>query len=270
MSAPLDQKRRRETKPALEHLDLRIAPTAVAAAAALAAELKVEGRQVVRWEGALATATPGSHRQKFLLNHIASTEHRMAVQEARLARIEARSLSRGHASPLFIIPGRPPLPLPSPPGHPPVLTPAALAPTSLGSSTPTSNESTGTSTVSQASDPTDTGSPPSLPPNASRTLEVIYDAYQQDPSGFPAHLPSTDGASKVVIQGSNVGIQVHDNNPADFAALVSDLQSAGMQIQTTSALYGTVVGMLPIAQLPAVAELSEAPSVTPLFQASIH
>ena len=69
-----------------------------------------------------------------------------------------------------------------------------------------------------------------------------------------------------MIQGTNVGIQVHDNNPADFATLVSQLQAAGMQISSSSATYGLVVGMLPIAQLPAVAGLPEVPSVTPMFQ----
>ena len=98
------------------------------------------------------------------------------------------------------------------------------------------------------------------------TLDVIYNAYEQDPSSFPANLPSTDGALTVNIQGSNVGIQVQDSNPADFAAMVSSLQSDGMQIQASSATNGTVVGMLPIAELPAVAQLTGAPSVTPLFQ----
>jgi hypothetical protein len=93
-------------------------------------------------------------------------------------------------------------------------------------------------------------------------LDVIYDAYVNDPSNFLADLPSTDAANQVVIQGSNVGIQVHDNNPADFDSLASQLQSDGMQITASSATYGTVAGMLPIAQLPAVAGLPGAPSVT--------
>ena len=69
-----------------------------------------------------------------------------------------------------------------------------------------------------------------------------------------------------MIQGSNVGIQVHDNNPADFATLMSQLQAAGMQISSSSATNGLIVGMLPIAQLPAVAGLPEVPGVTPMFQ----
>ena len=91
MTATRTQKRRRNTHPTLEHLDMRIAPTAMTAAAAIAAELKVEARHVARWEAALATASPGSHRQQVLMNHIARTEHRMDVQDARLAQIAGKA-----------------------------------------------------------------------------------------------------------------------------------------------------------------------------------
>ena len=47
---------------------------------------------------------------------------------------------------------------------------------------------------------------------------------------------------------------------------MSELQGAGMQITTSSATYGLVVGMLPIAQLPAVAASADASSVTPQFR----
>jgi hypothetical protein len=104
-----------------------------------------------------------------------------------------------------------------------------------------------------------------FPANVSPTLGVIYDAYEQNPGGFPANLSGT-AASLVVIQGSNVGIQVHDSNPADFDQLLTELQTDGMQVTISSAYYGTIVGMLPISQLPAVAALTEAPSITPLFQ----
>src|SRR5262249_23701511 len=98
MSAVLTRKRRTKIQPCLEDLDMRIAPAAMATAAALANALKVETRQIARWETALATAKPGSHHQQVLLNHIARTEERMGVQEARLARIQARALARAQAS----------------------------------------------------------------------------------------------------------------------------------------------------------------------------
>ena len=99
-------------------------------------------------------------------------------------------------------------------------------------------------------------------------LDVIYDAYIANPSNF--NVPTTNGANHVVIQGTSVGIQVHDNNPSDFNNLVSELQADGMQITSSSAANGLVVGMLPIAQLPAVAGLPEAPSVTPLYHPTMN
>jgi hypothetical protein len=59
---------------------------------------------------------------------------------------------------------------------------------------------------------------------------------------------------------------VHDSNPADFDLLLTELQNDGMQVTSSSAYYGTIVGMLPISQLPAVAALTEAPSIAPQFQ----
>jgi len=96
-------------------------------------------------------------------------------------------------------------------------------------------------------------------------LSAIYSAYQANPSGFSsADLPAI-GASLVVLDGTNVGIQVHDGNPGDFSTLLGELQTAGMQVTVSDASHGLVVGMLPIAQLPVVAALPEAPSVTPQF-----
>jgi hypothetical protein len=236
-------------------------------AAALADALKIEARHIARWETALATATPGSHHQQVLLNHIARTEQRMGMQEARLARIEARALARIEASPIFIY--QPPTSTPPVP----VLMPDVVAPrpplTASSAMTPATAGNPPSSTTSGAlsgGGGTDSGSTSSLPPNASKTLDVIYDAYVQNSSDFPANLPATNGANLVVIQGTNVGIQVHDNNPADFNTLVTELQAAGMQITSSSATYGLVVGMVPVAQLPAVAAIPGAPSVTPMFQ----
>src|SRR5262249_3657638 len=124
MNAVQTYKRRTRTQPFLEHLDMRIAPTAVSAAAALTAALKIEARQVARWETALATATPGSHHQQVLLNHISRTEQRMGLQEARLARIQARALARIHVSPKLIVKGQPPTSFPPVP----VFMPHVVAP----------------------------------------------------------------------------------------------------------------------------------------------
>jgi hypothetical protein len=114
-----------------------------------------------------------------------------------------------------------------------------------------------------------TGSQNSLPENVSQTLDVIFDAYETNPSGFPANVSSTDNANMVVIQGSSVGIQVHDGDAAEFNSLLTELQSAGMQVTISSAQSGTIVGMLPISQLPAVAALPQTPGIMPEFIPSL-
>jgi hypothetical protein len=251
MNTLVNQRRVRKTQPTLEDLDLRIAPATISAGANLAAQLKVESRQVGRWEVSLASASPGSREQTFLVRHIARTEGRMAVQEARLARIES-----AHAMAVAD-------PAPVRPRHPvPPLEPFNYG--TVQSSSPSSSGSTATATGSTSTSTT------TLPVNVSPSLGVIYAAYEADPSDFPADIPATDGATLVQIQGTSVGISVQDSNPADFNTLVTALQNAGMQITDSSASYGIVEGFLPVAQLPTVAALADAPSVTPLYQPTLR
>jgi hypothetical protein len=200
----------RKTQPALERLDLRLAPTSISTVNALVAGLHAEARQVHRLEVSLAVAQPGSRHERVLVQRIAAEEGQMARQEVRLDRM-----------------------------------------VTLGGTTGTGSQNT-------------------LPANVSTTLDVIYNAYEASPANFPANLPATDGANRVVIQGSNVGIQVNDSNPADFDQLLSELENDGMQVTVSSAYYGTIVGMLPIAELPAVGALPQAPSVTPLFAPTLN
>jgi hypothetical protein len=297
-------RRNRNTQPSFDHLDMRIAPTSVGAAAALAAEIKVEGRHVNRWEANLATAAVGSHKQQVLLNRIARTEQRIGAQDVRLARIEAGAQARA-ASPSYRLQGHPYNP--NPPGpynSPDSVTPSYRlqgypynpnppgpynSPDSVTAQAATTNPQPSTTSITTPVAAAITTSPPTsiaspggptgtgtssgstsspLPPNASQVLDVIYNAYIQNPSDFPADIPATNGANTVVVQGTNVGIQVHDDNPGDFNTLVSALQAAGMQITSSSATYGTVVGMLPVAQLPTVAALSDAPSIAALYTVS--
>jgi hypothetical protein len=299
MRATRQQKMKRKSSPSLEHLDARIAPAGMGAAVALAAEIRVETHAVHRWDVALSAAQQGSARANLLTGKIAGTEARIGTQEVRLARIEARSLSSERATSSNAHGGRiyyPPQPTPGQPSpfaatasstnpqggriyYPPQPTPGQPSPFTATASDPpplapatatgTTTSTTGTSSGTSSGASGNTSTQP-LPGNVSVALDVIYSAYEQDPSGFPAGIPATDGANRVIVQGDNVGIQVQDGNPADFAALVSNLQSAGMQIQTSSAAYGIVVGMLSISQLPTVAQLSDAPSVTALMQSTLN
>jgi hypothetical protein len=210
MNALRLERQSRKSQPALELLDLRLAPTSFSMGAVLPAELKVEARQVHRQQVSLESARPGSRHSRLLIQRIATEERVMTRQEARLDRIDA-----------------------------------------------------------PAGGTTGTGSQSSLPSNFAVVLDVIYDAYERNPAQFPANLPATDGANLVEIQGSNVGIEVQAGNSADFATLQAELQNAGMQV--TSPQYGgTIVGMLPISQLPAVAQLPELGSVTPLLRPALN
>ena len=244
----------------LDCLEVKVVPATVSGTAHLAAELRVETHEVDRWETRLETTRPGSREHAILLKDIARTEARIAVQEARL-------LARLGRSPFVYARGAVTAALPaaatslSPAIAGASTTPAANT-TATTPATTTVNANTAQSTTTAAS------SPSTLPANVSQTLDVIYDAYSANPSSFPSGIPAVDGANLVVVQGSNVGIQVDDSNPAEFNTFVSNLQSVGVRITDTSATYGTVVGMVPVSDLPAVAALSDASSVSPLMQPS--
>ncbi len=279
MIALRTNRKSRKTQLALEVLDLRIAPATVPMAAALAAEMRVETRQVQKWETSLASAVPGSQHEKTLMHRIAGEERLMGRQAVRIANMESRAAARAHAAVVvpasnFVSPSVQPISATTRNFSvaSPINTTAAAASSSSMTTTPISSDNTATGSQTGQGSPTttDSGAPSTLPANVSVALDTIYNAFTQDPSSFPANIASLDGASMVVIQGSNVGIQVHDGNPADFSALLSALQTDGLQVTISSAQYGTIVGMLPIAQLPTVASLSQAPSITPELNAVLQ
>jgi hypothetical protein len=102
------------------------------------------------------------------------------------------------------------------------------------------------------------------PANVATSLITVYQQYQRDPTAFSDGIPPTDEAD-LIVHGDMVGIQVHDSNPAEFQSLTATLVSAGMTISSESATYGTIVGMLPINELLAVAESSQSISITPQY-----
>jgi hypothetical protein len=265
------KKKSRQTHLALELLDLRLAPATVPMAAVLAAEVRVETRHVQRLETSLASAVPGSAHEKSLIHRIAAEQRLMGRQVARLAQLDAPATVVVPASNFTSTQPTPPVvtsqsPLAGAPAAPPVVTttsPASMIPPPANAiTTAPASVSIGIGSSSQTSAAA-TGSTSSLPPNVSQTLDVIYNAYTQSPSSFPGTLPTTNGANLVVVQGSDVGIQVHEGNPAAFASLFTALTNDGMQVTISNIQSGTIVGLLPIAQLPAVASLPQAPSIMP-------
>jgi len=97
---------------------------------------------------------------------------------------------------------------------------------------------------------------------AGQDLIAIYQAYGPGGSG---HLTSSGGASVEVV-GSNVGVQIRSSGDVD--ALAATLTGMGMQVRGTDPNTHIVAGLLPIAQLPNVSQLSEVTSVTPIYTAA--
>jgi hypothetical protein len=253
-----DRRTQRTAKFNLESLDDRIVPSAMGAHAA------VEGAHpMVNHRGA----------EKAFLAHerlelkIAKKEARMAKREARLearlARIEAK-----HAGMM----------------QSPIST-AINMQTSVSAPTlpPTAAANGASSMMSSSSSPSGVGfhlvsviptapnvnasSPSPLPSNVSGQLQSIYQQFV-DSGGGDNFTPT--GVNGVVISGSNVGINVHVNNPADFDTILAQLQSDGLQVTTSSAAYGIIDGMVSIAQLPTIAQISSNMSLTPIFNPTLR
>lgn len=131
------------------------------------------------------------------------------------------------------------------------------APVTSAVNASTSAATTGTSTTSSTTSSTSTAT--SLPPNVAAALNSLYQEYES--SG--GSLPSGYSNSLLEISGDSVGVNLQ-MNPAigDFSSFLSQLESDGLTVTSSSATYGLVDGMLPIGDLPAVAQL--AASVTPM------
>jgi hypothetical protein len=102
------------------------------------------------------------------------------------------------------------------------------------------------------------------------SLNTIYQRYLKYENDGGTGTFSSSLSGLIQIQGTNVGVQVHGNGSGDFSALVSSLESLGMQVSATDAVTQTVVGMLPISQLPVAAQGLQTLSVTPLFIPVLH
>jgi hypothetical protein len=103
-----------------------------------------------------------------------------------------------------------------------------------------------------------------LPADVGAPLQSLYTQYESYESSGGAGPFSPTGANLLVINGTDVGIQVKDTSTGDFSTLITELQGDGMQILDSSSTYELVEGMLPIAQLPAAAQLPQALSITPM------
>jgi hypothetical protein len=90
-------------------------------------------------------------------------------------------------------------------------------------------------------------------------LIAIYQAFGPSGSG---NLPA-GGATSILRVGNSVGVDIRASG--DVNALTATLTGLGMQIQSTDPNTHIIEGLLPIAQLPSVAQLSQVTSMMPIY-----
>jgi hypothetical protein len=98
-----------------------------------------------------------------------------------------------------------------------------------------------------------------LPANVSVQLDTVYEEYEN------GDLTSSTSPGQVEIQGTNVGIDVHAGTASDFNSMVTALENLGLQVTAVSATDDVVEGLLPIAQLPAAAQVAGSPAIAPIL-----
>ncbi len=99
-----------------------------------------------------------------------------------------------------------------------------------------------------------------LPGNVASALQSLYQEYEAQ-GGGSSFTPSLPSDKFLQISGTSVAVDLKMAPTGDFNSFVATLQSDGVQVTSSSAAYGLVTGMVPIADLPAVAQV--AASVTP-------
>jgi hypothetical protein len=239
-----DKSRSRGRKAHLEYLDARIVPAVVHPTLAVAADV------------AIASAHSQQHGENAVAGKFALEirhEQRIAkFAERRDARLERREAALDRRAALDAARHN--------------LTAATTAQGASGSSASSSGagSSAGPTTNASPISPATPSSPSvpvnPLPANVSTLFDTVYQEYQN------GDLPSGPGKpGQVEIQGSSVGVQIQTSNSSDFSTLVADAESLGLQVTDASAAYNIVVGFLPIAALPSVAQLPGSPSITPLL-----
>ena len=253
-----DRRTQRTAKFNLESLDERIVPSAMGAEAAVERATLVHERQEVR-----------------IARHEARVAEHQARHEAKLARMEANhagmmqpdapvtttmntSVSSSTPTASTSATGG------SAPASP--LTPVTFNPLLLQTTNSNGGTLPITTTGSTSPSTNATSSSTPLPPNVSAPLQSLYQQYESFASSGGSGTFSPTGVNGVVIDGTNVGINFQTSDSADFNTILAQLQTDGLQVSASSSTYGLIEGMLPIAQLSAVAQISTSASVTAMYQ----
>ena len=273
----LEKRHSRDHKAHLEYLDNRIVPSTLQLNL-IPAEVATVHASVQSSQHHEESATAESRIEIRRENRMAEiAERREKALERREARAE-RIAARHQFSPAVV------------PGSPARQLAAAISTTGAGASgsgqstggSPPSGSSTGPGGISSPTMPVTTTpittapvsttpvttSPTSpslpLPANASTLLATVYQELQN------GDLPTTNESGQVEIQGNNVGIQIHSSDPTDFASMVANAENLGLLVTIESDSFDIVVGFLPISNLPAIAQLSGSPSITPVFNPQLN
>jgi len=237
-----DQRTRRQALFTLETLDDRLVLSAAAAG--------VVG-EAVSAQGAVAEARHARH------------EARHARHEAKLARHAARLAAHSMSSSAIPI---------SVTGAASAAKAAPAAASAAAASAAATTNSTSAPAVVVAPNPGgsagNTGNPSSpaptssgpLPSNVGAALQSLYSEFKSEGDNFTAGNPID---KSLLISGSSVEVSLKIDSGSDFNTALSQLQSDGLQVSSSSATYGVIDGMLPIAQLPAAAQIAS--SVNPVF-----
>ena len=94
-----------------------------------------------------------------------------------------------------------------------------------------------------------------------RALQSLYQEYESA-GGGSSFTPSQPSDKQLQISGDSVGVSLKMNSSGNFSTFLSQLQSDGLQVTSSSATYGLVDGMLPIGDLRTIAQVAS--SVTPM------
>jgi hypothetical protein len=120
-----------------------------------------------------------------------------------------------------------------------------------GGVTVTMNPTTGSGTTTAGS----TSSSGTLPSNVSVALQSLYQEYEGQ-GGGSSFTPSLPSDKLLQISGTSVEVSLKIGSGTDFNTALSQLQSDGLQVSSSSSAYDLIDGMVPIADLPAAAQIA--------------
>jgi hypothetical protein len=94
-----------------------------------------------------------------------------------------------------------------------------------------------------------------LPANVAAALQSLYQEYESQGGGdhFTPGLPSD---RLLQISGTSVAVSLKLGAGSDFNTALAQLQSDGLRVSASSPIYGLIEGLLPIAELPAAAQVA--------------